>query len=187
MAEGSSTGLNAEDRLKLTTLMVSFADGDRSSFAEVFQLLWPQVLVVTSHLLRNQADAEDAAQTAILKVFARIVDFDRTRDGLSWALGIAAFEARTILQKTRRRREDFAEPSRELQDVQPSAEELLIEQDARLSLAAVMGSLQQHDQLALAAILDPPEARSVPLSAAARKRKQRTIERLRAAWHRLLR
>lgn len=187
MAEGSCTGLNAEDRRKLTALMVSFADGDRGAFDELFQLLWPQVLVVTGHLLRNQADAEDAAQTAILKVFARIVDFDQTRDGLAWALGIAAFEARTILQKTRRRREDFAEPSRELQDIQPSAEELLIDHHARLTLTAVMGSLQQQDQLALAAILDPPELRSAPVDAAARKRKQRTIERLRAAWHRMLR
>ncbi len=184
MAEGR-TGLNTVERQRLTALMARYADGDRSTSDEVFQLLWPQVLVVTRHLLRNTADAEDAAQAAILKVFSRIVDFDRTRDGLAWALGIAAFEARTILQKTRRRREELEEASREIQDVRPSAEELLIDQDTQLAFSSVVGTLHPRDQLAIAAMLEPPEERAGPLSTAARKRKQRTIERLRAAWSRL--
>ena len=41
-----------------------------------------------------------------MKVFAHAARFDRERDALSWALGIAAFEIRTARKRRERRRED---------------------------------------------------------------------------------
>ena len=183
MAEGR-TGLTAEERLRLTRLMTRYADGDRTSFESVFQILWPQVLTLTRHMLRNRADAEDAAQSALLKVFSRIVDFDRSRDGLAWALGIAAFEARTMLQKAKRRREELDAPLRETDDGELSAEDLLIEHDRRLVVGNIIGSLQPQDRLIIAGMLQP-EDDAGPLTSVERKRKQRVIERLRSAWSRL--
>jgi RNA polymerase sigma-70 factor (ECF subfamily) len=184
MADGSRTGLTAEERLRLTRLMARYADGDRSSFEPVFQILWPQVLTLTRHMLRNRADAEDAAQGALLKVFSRIVDFDRSRDGLAWALGIAAFEARTMLQKAKRRREEFEAPLRETTESELSAEELLIERDTRLVVGNIIGSLQPRDRLIVAGMLQSEDG-AAPLTTAERKRKQRVLERLRSAWSRL--
>ena len=181
MADGRS-GLSIEERHELTQLMIRYANGERSAFEQVFQILWPQVLVLTRHMLRNQADAEDAAQGALLKVFSRIVDFDGTRDGLAWALGIAAFEARTILQKSRLRREDFVDAPEQLQGVQASAEEALMVRDSQLVLASVIGSLSPDDRLTITTLLQVPDSRPGPLSPADRKRKQRVIERIRAAW-----
>jgi RNA polymerase sigma-70 factor (ECF subfamily) len=185
MAEGSRTGLTAEERFKLTRLMTRYADGDRSAFEPIFQILWPQVLTLTRHMLRNGADAEDAAQGALLKVFSRIVDFDRSRDGLAWALGIAAYEARTLLQKAKRRREEFEAPLRESDDAELSAEDLLIERDTRVLVASIIGSLQPQDRVIIAGMLQPSDEHAGPLTTAARKRKQRVLERIRSAWSRM--
>ena len=184
MADVIRSGLSVEGRHNLTQLMIRYANGDRSAFDAVFQLLWPQVLVLTRHMLRNSADAEDAAQGALLKVFSRIVDFDGSRDGLAWALGIAIFEARTIRKKGKRRREDFADASEEFHDTQPNAEEALMVRDMQLMLANVIGSLNPDDRLTIGGFLQMPDSRPGPFSPADRKRKQRIIERIRAAWGR---
>ena len=79
--------------------MVQFADGDRAAFQPLFDALWPVLLTFTSRTLERTADAEDAAQQAMLKVFSRIADFDRGRDGVSWALGIAGYEVMTLRKR----------------------------------------------------------------------------------------
>jgi DNA-directed RNA polymerase specialized sigma24 family protein len=76
--------------------MVRFADGDRGAFREVFDGLWPMSLALATRSLMQRADAEDVAQRAILKVFDRIVDLDRERDGVAWAMTITAFEVLTM-------------------------------------------------------------------------------------------
>src|SRR2546430_146863 len=93
-----------DGRRVIHAAMVRFADGDRTAFRDVFDALWPAMLGLAMRGL-PRADAEDAAQRAILKVFDRIVDLDRTRDGVAWAMTIAAYEVMTSRQQQRRRRE----------------------------------------------------------------------------------
>src|SRR5262249_15495020 len=52
--------------------MVRFADGNRMAFREVFEALWPILLHFSARQLPNRADAEDAAQRALIKVFEQI-------------------------------------------------------------------------------------------------------------------
>src|SRR3954447_2713270 len=87
--------------------MAALADGDRDAFHPVFVRLWPVLRAFVGRLL-PAADAEDVAQQALVNVFTRVSEFDRGRDALSWALGIAAWEVRTVRRRSQRRREHAA-------------------------------------------------------------------------------
>jgi DNA-directed RNA polymerase specialized sigma24 family protein len=92
-------------RREVNAAMIRFADGDRAAFRVVFDALWPVLLAFTSRVLPVRADAEDAAQRALLKLFDRIADLDRDRDGVAWAITIASYEVLTIRRTRGRRRE----------------------------------------------------------------------------------
>ena len=89
--------------------MARLADGDRSAIAPAFDLLWPVLSRFCRRALASEADGEDAAQEAMVKLFARAASFDPGRDGLAWALTIAAWECRTARRRVGRRREAMLE------------------------------------------------------------------------------
>jgi len=69
--------------------MTALAAGDRHAFHPVFVSLWPLLKSFTSRHL-PAADAEDAAQQALLNVLSRATEYEPERDALPWVLGIAA-------------------------------------------------------------------------------------------------
>lgn len=158
--------------------MVRFADGDRAAFREVFDALWPLCLAIATRALVHHADAEDTAQRALLKVFDRIVDLDRARDGVAWAMTLAAFEVLTTRKQRARRREDADAVGVEVIDDTPSARDLVLERELRDSVRAAIGELSELDQQALTLMLSGTTTRGET----ERKRRFRAIERLRAAW-----
>lgn len=161
--------------------MVQFADGDRSAFQPLFDALWPILLSFASRTLQPLADAEDAAQQAMLKIFSRIADFDRARDGVSWALGIAGYEVMT-LRKRRARRREAGQPSLDrLQQEGAGVEEVAITDQLRQAVLDLVGELAAPDRAALAYALTGEPA---PADETSRKRRFRALERLRAAWRR---
>jgi RNA polymerase sigma-70 factor, ECF subfamily len=172
--------MNAEQRAEVNTLIRRYADGERSAFQPLFDRLWPALLAFTQRTLASQADGEDAAQQAILKVFSRIVDFDRARDGLSWALAIAAYEVLTIRKQRARRREGGEVPPT-VMDAGPSQEESAMGAELRAALQDILGGLSPQDQQALAYLSGDGEPAT---DETGRKRRFRALERLRAAWRR---
>jgi RNA polymerase sigma-70 factor (ECF subfamily) len=170
--------MDGRARRALTEWMIRLADGDRAAFHPVFEALWPLLSRFSERLLTNRADAEDAAQQALLKIFARASEFDPGREALPWALAIAANECRT----TRKRRLR----SREVQEIQEGAtergpEDNAIERELAAALESVIEELRPEDKATLQDLLN--ESRPGSLGAATfRKRVQRAIERLRAAW-----
>jgi RNA polymerase sigma factor (sigma-70 family) len=156
--------------------MVRFADGDRLAFRQVFDALWPALLTLTTRALASRADAEDAAQRALLKVFDRIVDLDREHDGVAWAVTICGYEILTMRRQIHRRREDDAaiEPA----DGRPPADAVLVDVELRSAVHAAIALLPHRDREAIAGVLlgEPPTGETE------RKRRFRAIERLRAAW-----
>jgi RNA polymerase sigma factor (sigma-70 family) len=169
-------------RRQIHDWMVAFADGDRGAFAPLFEALWPVVLAFTSRGLARPADAEDAAQQAMLKLFARAVDFDRDHDALGWALGIAGFEVMTI-RKQRARRHDAGEaPLAALADGGAGAEAVALADELRHDVVALLGELSERDQAALAYAFagEPP-----PTDERSRKQRLRALTRLRAAWRKV--
>ena len=165
-------------RREIHAAMVRFADGDRASFREVFDALWPVLLAFAGRTLAVRADAEDAAQRALLRVFDQIADMDRSRDGVAWAVTIAAYEVMTVRRQHQRRREQSAEVLIAVADSGAQPVDRVVREELRAAVHAAIGELPARDQVVLAAVLD-----DVAISGeTARKRRFRAFERFRAFW-----
>ncbi len=173
--------MDSAERRELSRWMARLADGDREAFTPLFDRLWPLLRVFTTRALRHAADADDVAQRALVSVFARASAYDRDRDALAWALGIAAWECRTLRRAQSRRREQPLAPCHDAPTTAASPEQRLLDDELASAFAAVVGSLASADRIALG--LDD-DARG-PASPALRKRKQRALLRLRALWSRV--
>lgn len=159
--------------------IVRLADGDRSAFDTLVDELWPVVLAFAERGVGHGADAEDIAQEVFYKICARIADFDRARDGVSWAFGIAHYEILTHRQRVQRRREVVDDASvSSAPDAMASQEELLLSRELALALDRVVGALTEEDRVSLGLDARASDATGPTL----RKRRQRALDRLREIW-----
>ena len=164
------------ERAELRRLMERLAEGDRTAFGPVFVLLWPQLRAFAVRFI-GAADGEDAAQAALLKVFSRASEYDRERDALPWAIGIAAWECRTLRRRRERRREQSAlAPDA---SSAPSPEEATIDRDLRAAAEAVLGELRPID---VETIISIASGQRAVQGATFRKRAERALARFRLAW-----
>ena len=165
---------------ELDALMTRLADGERDAFSPLFRALWPPALKVCERMLEGRADAADAAQAAMMKILERASEYDRNRPALPWALGIAAWECRTILKRQHRLKETPEKVT--VSDEGSGAHEL--EQKLLLSAALhAMGSLTESEQQTLLATYWETEGDvSGPTF---RKRRQRALKRLRDVFRRM--
>jgi RNA polymerase sigma-70 factor (ECF subfamily) len=155
--------------------MQRLADGDRGAFDAVFSSLWPLLRGFALRALRDSAEADDAAQGALVKVFARAAEFDPKRDALAWALAIATYECRTLRKRKLRRREDPGDPPEE---TSPSPEDAVIEADLRAAAGELCGALDPVDAETLLAAARGER----PNTPVFRKRLERALARLRKQW-----
>lgn len=165
----------------LNELMTRVANGEREACDPLFRELWPIMVRFCGALLKHPADAQDAAQQAMLKIFTRAGDYDRTRAALPWALGIASWECRTLRKKRQRRREAVLEPSAPAANTVTESD--FARQDLEQAAVEALGTLADRDREALhAAFWDEDTAAG---GATQRKRKERALTRLRDAFRRL--
>ena len=166
---------------RLQGAMVALARGDRSAFQPVFATLWPLLRRFCGRALRDPQLAEDAAQGSLMKLFLNASDFREDGDVLAWALGIAAFECRTLRNRGLRRGESLGEATLvTVPGAQLSPEDATIAADLRAAVREVMHTLRSRDLEAIERVLDPGPA--PPAGPALRKRLQRALQRLRIAW-----
>ncbi|MEO8179944.1 MAG: sigma factor [Deltaproteobacteria bacterium] len=166
--------------------MARLADGDRSAFTQAFALLWPPTERLCRSLLHDPADAADAAQQAMQKILERApADYDPERPALPWALALAAWECRTLLRRRQRRREVPEAAGADPATLHPEQE--LVQRDLGRAALEALGTLSEIDRDALfEAFWDRAlEAAPSELPATVRKRRQRALVRLRAAFRRL--
>jgi RNA polymerase sigma-70 factor (ECF subfamily) len=159
--------------------LVRLADGDRSAFAPVYEVLWPLAHRFSMRALKDSADAEDAAQSALLKMFTRAAEFDKKRDAISWALGIVAYECKTFRQKERRRKEEPLGAGTEPASPDSPFDQAL-HQELQEAAKEVLGTLRKSDIEVIEQMMND-ERPDVP-RATFRKRLERAVARLRAAW-----
>ena len=172
--------MDAARRKVIHHALVRLSDGDRTALDVLLDELWPVVLAFAQRGVHPTADAEDVAQEAFFKVCTRIADFDRSRDGLSWAFGIASYEIMTHRRRFQRRRELFHEPSvLAHRDDSASQEDLLVSKEVELAFEQALGALTQEDRVALGLQGAPPAGLA---DSTLRKRKQRAVDRLRGIW-----
>lgn len=175
--------MDAARRKTIHDAMVRLADGDRSAMNVLVNELWPVVLLFAERGLQHEQDAEDVAQEVFLRICARISDFDRERDGLSWAFGIASYEIMTVRKRRQRRRELSGEGELGARaDVSATQEEVMIQHDLTEAMALAVGHLSEEDRADLG--LGEPVRSHVP-AATFRKRRQRALDRLRTVWRKL--
>lgn len=167
----------------LQALLSHLASGDRSAFQPLFQSLWPLLQKFSRRLLSSDADGDDAAQQALLKVFARAREYDPGRPALPWVLAIAHNECRTLRKQRLRRREVGCEPAAQLTAPHLSPENALMARELESTLSAVFADMRPEDVHTLAQSMadDRGERPEVP-AATFRKRVERALDRLRLAW-----
>jgi RNA polymerase sigma-70 factor (ECF subfamily) len=173
--------MDAVRRKAIHDAMVRLSDGDRSAFDVLLDELWPVILSFAKRGVGGTADAEDIAQEVFSKICSRIADFDRGRDGLSWAFKIGSYEILTHRKRVRRRREVHDEQTLEREPHDAASQDLLLEQrEVAVAFETALGGLTEEERVTLGLV--PPVATSGPASPALRKRKQRALERLRRIW-----
>ncbi len=171
--------VNRAERTRLNGALASLADGDRRAFHAVYALAQPAVLQLTRRLLRGDPEHEDVAQQALLKVFERASEYDPNRNAMPWILGIAAWEVRSHRKRHFRRREEQMDEA--LQCASESPESWVVARDLREAVIAVIGELKPQDTETLAVAMGYQPRPNLP-SATFRKRLQRAMTRLKAAW-----
>jgi RNA polymerase sigma-70 factor, ECF subfamily len=180
--DGSFPASRVDQSTELDALMARLADGDRSAFTPVFQRLWPSVHRLCSSLTQNAADADDAAQQALEKIFTRASDYDPARAALPWALAITAWECRT-LRRQRGRRRELPEEGNVERASDAALEEELTRRDLVAAALHAVAELSATDQETLMATFEE-RAASVQ-GTTLRKRRERAITRLRDTFRRL--
>jgi RNA polymerase sigma-70 factor (ECF subfamily) len=165
----------------LQNLMMRLADGDRSALHPAFKALWPVLRrFIARHL--PPAEAEDAAQETLVKIFRQVPRLDSSRSALAWVLGIAGYEIRTARRRRLRRREAPADDEflAGRRDPAKSPEEILLADDLEATLRVALGVLRPEDAETLRMY---SRGQRPPVAAATfRKRVERALARLRTAW-----
>jgi len=172
--------MDAESRRRLQEALTRLADGDRSAFHPVFEESWPVVRAFTRAVLRGAPDSDDAAQEALLRVFARASLFDAARPALPWVLGIAFNECRTLRRRRGRRREEALTAAGDVES--PSSLEAdVVQADLARAAREVLGGLPPADVETIVGALEGSRPQGVA-AATFRKRLERARQRLRRAF-----
>ena len=174
--------MDSATRHNLTNLMIRLADGDRSVFDDVYAQLWPIVNAFCKKTL-SHADAEDAAQQVLLKVFDRATTFERDRDALTWTLSIAVWEVRTVRRRYLRSKTSALD-EQPLPSIADNPEGLSVERQIVDAARQVLGQLSERDQETLLATFHEERPERIA-GATFRKRRERALVRLRDAWSRI--
>ncbi len=158
--------------------MARLADGDRSVFDPLFRALHPRA-VRLARLRLNEADALDAAQSALEKVFARANEFVAGRAALPWFYAVAANEVHAVARRvTASSARDAGAEAVDTARAPDDPEQDLAKAELRAAVAQAIDSLDPMSAAAIAALLG--DAAPVGVTAVAqRKRLSRAYARLR--------
>jgi RNA polymerase sigma factor (sigma-70 family) len=94
------------DEDELTHLVASAQAGDRASLERLLVRLRPTVMRRCSRFLPHHADAEEAAQDALLSISTHLHEYTGRGSFLGWVTVIASNAARSTYRSMRRRAED---------------------------------------------------------------------------------
>jgi RNA polymerase sigma-70 factor (ECF subfamily) len=158
----------------LDQLMSRLAVGDRAAFEPLFRALYPRALATARRCLDAQA-ADDAAQSTLMKLFARAPDFARGSPVLPWFYAIAGNEVRAARRRVKPHADVDGLPSLVAGG---DPEQAAVEGELRAALGQAIEALDAPAAEAIAAMLGE-SVRPVLASAAFRKRVSRAYAKLR--------
>lgn len=174
---------------ELDGLFARVADGDRAAFGLVFGALYPRVHAVCARITGNSADADDAAQATMVKLFEQSHRYEPGRSALGWALALAVWEARTVSRANQRRsaRSSSELALERLEDHGRPADDLLADNELERLLAGAIADLSATQQAAVQATLRGFIPADAAGAATLRKQRQRAVVQLRDWFTRRLR
>ena len=126
--------------------------GERELFYELIRPYERRVFAIAFTVLRNEQDAEDAAQDAFLKAFKYLGQFRAESRFSTWLIQVAINEARLRLRKSHleimrpivdQENEDGTYTPRDFTDWREIPSEALERKEIRERLVAALGSLAQ--------------------------------------------
>ena len=126
--------------------------GERELFYDLIRPYEKRVFVIAFTILRNEADAEDAAQEAFLKALKHLGQFRSESRFSTWLIQVAINEARQRLRKNHleimrpiedQENEDGTYTPRDFADWREIPSEALERKEIREKLVAAFGSLAQ--------------------------------------------
>ena len=141
-----------EQQMHEAALIQRIRDGERELFYELVRPYESRVYSAALAILRNQADAEDVAQEAVLKAFRHIRQFRAEARFSTWLIQIAVNEAR---MRRRKEHADLMEPiaarrddegnytPRDFADWREIPSESLERKEVRQLLTSALGSLSE--------------------------------------------
>lgn len=130
-------------------LIERFAAGDQSAARALTMRLSPHVLGLATRMLKDDAEAEDVTQEAMMRLWKTAADWRSGEAKVStWLHRVATNLCIDRLRKRRRDGpplDDVAEPP----DPDPSAEKRLIAADRASAVTAVLNALPDRQQMAI--------------------------------------
>jgi DNA-directed RNA polymerase specialized sigma24 family protein len=166
------------DEAAIDALMARLSGGDRASFDPLFRALYPRALRLARVRL-SDSDALDAAQAALVKVFAGASAFTAGRPALPWFYAVAANEVHAVAR--RRAVEEGRRADEHAADIlggDDDPERALAKEELRAAIGTARRALDPVSASAIAALLGETEPSAVS-PAAQRKRLSRAYAKLR--------
>jgi RNA polymerase sigma-70 factor (ECF subfamily) len=152
MPETTASLGNASESRDEEALIRRIREGEAELFYELIRPYERRVYAATLAILRNEADAEDAAQEAVLKAFKHIRQFRAEARFSTWLIQIAVNEARMRRRKQQavvmepmvdQRDEEGQYTPRDFADWREIPSETLERAEVRQKLAEALSSLGQ--------------------------------------------
>ncbi|MFZ0284609.1 MAG: sigma-70 family RNA polymerase sigma factor [Candidatus Nitrosopolaris sp.] len=152
MPETTASLENAGEPWSEASLIRRIREGEHELFYELIRPYERRVFAAALAILRNEADAEDAAQEAMLKAFKHIRQFRAEARFSTWLIQIAVNEARMRRRKQQaivmepmvdEREEDGPYTPRDFADWREIPSETLERAEIRQKLAEALNSLGQ--------------------------------------------
>jgi RNA polymerase sigma-70 factor (ECF subfamily) len=94
------TGTQSQLQTKEASLVKRACDGDREAFCELVGSYERLIYATAISILKNPADAEEAAQEAVLKAFSNLSGFRGDSKFSTWLVQITYNEAKMKVRKT---------------------------------------------------------------------------------------
>jgi RNA polymerase sigma-70 factor (ECF subfamily) len=163
---------------ELDAWMARLSRGERAAFDPLFRALYPRALRLSRIRLADD-QARDAAQSVMMKVFARASEFEPGKPVLPWFYAAAANEIQTAHRRAAAHAgRAAAEASAHDLPAAEDPERLVLERELRACLARAIESLDEASAEAIACLLEdrPLTGVSAP---AFRKRVSRAYAKLR--------
>src|ERR1700756_3069682 len=95
----AAAGLQQE---REAALIAAILAGDREKFHDLIRPYERQVYLTALSLVKNETDAEDVAQEAILRAYRKLASFRGEAKFSTWLIAITLNEARTRLREAKR-------------------------------------------------------------------------------------